>query len=319
MTGPAASATPQSTVRVKALDAAGSLALFQRNYAAARAVMEESLALKRELGDERGIANSLYDLAMVAQSQGDYRQAEVLLEQSLAIGRSLGDAEIVAISLMQRGVMAHRQGDYTTARAYLEESVAVWWTSNDREGTRAGSGLGPSLSALGNLALDQRDYAMARAAFEERLAIWQEVGSRRNIAFAVNSLGSLALAEGDYVTARARFEESMAIWGETEDRGGIAFLLSSFAELATAEAQLPRALRLAGAAASLREKHGTPLAPSSQARLERTLELVRSAFSGEDAAAAWSEGQAMTLEQAIAYALTVEEETSVADAPQQRI
>jgi len=200
--------------------------------------------------------------------------------------------------------MAHRQGDYTAARVHLEESVAVWWTSNDREGTRAG--LGPSLSALGNLALDQGDYAMARAAFEERLAIWQEVGSRRNIAFAVNSLGSLALAEGDYVTARARFEESLAIWGETGDRGGIAFLLASFAELATAEAQPPRALRLAGAAASLREKHGTPLAPSSQARLERTLELVRSAFSGEDDSVAWAEGQAMTLDQAIAYALSVE-------------
>jgi predicted ATPase len=65
MTGPAASATAQTTVRAKALDAAGNLALFQRNHAAARAFMEESLALKRELGDERGIANSLYDLAMV--------------------------------------------------------------------------------------------------------------------------------------------------------------------------------------------------------------------------------------------------------------
>jgi hypothetical protein len=83
-------------------------------------------------------------------------------------------------------------------------------------------------------------------------------------------------------------------------------LLAGFAELATAEAQGRRALRLAGVAAMLREKHGTPLAASLQARLERTLELVRSAFRGEDVAIAWSEGQAMTLEQAIAYALTVE-------------
>jgi hypothetical protein len=56
----------------------------------------------------------------------------------------------------------------------------------------------------------------------------------------------------------------------------------------------------------LREKHGTPLEPTLQDRLERTLGLVRSAFRGEDDAVAWSKGQAMTLEQAIAYTLTIE-------------
>jgi tetratricopeptide (TPR) repeat protein len=317
MMGPAASAPPHTMVRAQALDAAGRLARFQQDHAGARACLEESLALKRELGDEIGVARALYDLGMVAQSQGDDRQAEVLLAQSLAIGRSRGDAEMVATSLMQRGLMAHRQGDYTSARLHLEESVALWRTSHDTRGVRtgSGSGLGPSLSALGYLALDQGDYAMARAAFEERLALWRKAGLRRNIALSINSLGALAVAEGDYVTARARFEESLAIWGETGDRGGIAFLLAGFAELAMAEAQQRRALRLAGAAAALQEQHGSPLAPSLHARLERTLAWVRSAWSGEDAGAVWAEGQAMPLEQAVAYALTVEGETPVADVP----
>jgi predicted ATPase/class 3 adenylate cyclase len=302
MAEPAASAAPQTAVRAKALDAAGRLALLQWDHAAARAFMEQSLALKRALGDERGVARSLYDLGMVMQLQGDYRQAEVFLTESLAMGRLLGATEVVAESLYQRGVMAHRQGDYPAARASLEESVALWRQLNNRRR------LAPVLSALGYLALDQSDYAIARAAFEERLAIQREAGIKRNIALSVCSLGSLALAAGDYVTARTRFEESLAIWGETGDSGGIAFLLAGFTELATAKTQPQRALRLAGAAAVLREKHGTPTATSLQARLERTLELVRSAFRGEDAAAAWwSEGQAMTLEQAIAYALAVED------------
>ncbi len=209
MTGPAASAALQTVVRAKALDAAGSLALFQWDHAA--------------------------------------------------------------------------------ARLRLEESVAVWRKSDDR------AGLGLSLNALGYLALDQGDYAMARAAFEERLVIQREAGIVRNIALSVSSLGSLALAEGGYVTARARFEESLAIWGESGDRGGIAFLLACFAELATVKAQPRRALQLAGVAAVLRQKSGTPLAPSLQVRLERTLESVRSAFSGEDAAVAWSWGATKSL------------------------
>ena len=159
MTGPAASAPSHTVGRAQALEAAGRLALFQQDHAAARACMEESLALKRELGEERSIASSLYNLGMVVQSQGDYRQAEVLFAQSLAIGRSLGDAEIVATSLMRRGLMAHREGDYSTARLHLEESVTIWRTSHDIRGVRtgSGSGLGPALSALGYLALDQGD------------------------------------------------------------------------------------------------------------------------------------------------------------------
>ena len=105
-----------------------------------------------------------------------------------------------------------------------------------------------------------------------------------------------------------RLASSLVRWAYTWIRDGDLqdARARAWAELATAEAQPRRALRLAGAAASLREKHGTPLAPSSQARLERTLELVREAFRGEDAVVAWSEGQAMTLEQAMAYALSVE-------------
>jgi hypothetical protein len=132
----------------------------------------------------------------------------------------------------------------------------------------------------------------------------------------------LTIAAPPLVTPLDQRGQSYLSWptNEIRDRsGGIAFLLAGFAELATAEAQPRRARRLAGAAAALRQKHGTPLAPSLQVRLEHTLELVRSACSGEDAVAAWSEGQAMTLEQAMAYALTVEGETPVADAQQEII
>ena len=53
--------------------------------------------------------------------------------------------------------------------------------------------------------------------------------------------------------------------------------------------------------------------------LERTLAWVQSVCHGEEAVATWSEGQAMTVEQALAYALTVDVETPAASAPPQRI
>lgn len=41
-------------------------------------MLEESLALRRELEDKRGIAWSLNDMGRVASDQGDYRRAAAL-------------------------------------------------------------------------------------------------------------------------------------------------------------------------------------------------------------------------------------------------
>src|SRR5207237_4890675 len=58
--------------RGKAIHAAGVLADYQSDYASGRALLEESLAIGRELGDRTGIARSLNNLGIVAYHQGDY-------------------------------------------------------------------------------------------------------------------------------------------------------------------------------------------------------------------------------------------------------
>ena len=160
---------------------------------------------------------------------------------------------------------------------------------------------------------------MARAAFEERLALWRKAGIRRSIALssAVWELWPSLRATTSRLALGSRRAWPSGARSGTE--AGLPFCSPALRSSRRLRPNRERALRLAGAAAVLREKHGTPLAPSLQARLEHTLALVRSALRGEDAAAAWSEGQAMTLEQAIAYALTGEGKTPVADAQQEII
>src|SRR5262249_2976489 len=70
--------------RAKALNGAGRLAIVQWDMAAARAQWEESLAISRELGDERSIAASLHGLGTVAYNQSDIAVARALWEESLA-------------------------------------------------------------------------------------------------------------------------------------------------------------------------------------------------------------------------------------------
>src|SRR5438045_2261738 len=78
------------TIRAKALHGAGVLACEQGDYTAARPLYEQSLAIRRELGDKGDIAGSLNNLGIVAYAQGDYASARPLYGESLAIRRELG-------------------------------------------------------------------------------------------------------------------------------------------------------------------------------------------------------------------------------------
>ena len=79
--------------------------------------------------------------------------------------------------------------------------------------------------------------------------------------------------------------------------------MEGFAELTGAQGCPERALRLAGAAAALREVIGAPAPPVWRDRRERTLELAHRALGERAAAAAWAAGRGLSPEAAVAEAL----------------
>src|SRR4029453_18379222 len=89
--------------RAKALITAGSLAYRQGDYETARSLHEESLAIRRQLGDRRGIAASLHNLGLVAHRQGDHAAARSLYEESLTTHRELGNQWGIAAPLAAPG------------------------------------------------------------------------------------------------------------------------------------------------------------------------------------------------------------------------
>jgi tetratricopeptide (TPR) repeat protein len=88
----------------------GNLAMEQGDHTKARALYSDSLALKREIGDKRGIALSLSKLAYVAQKQADYAEAEPLYLESLVMSQELGDKLGVCLSLIGLGKVVTEAG-----------------------------------------------------------------------------------------------------------------------------------------------------------------------------------------------------------------
>jgi non-specific serine/threonine protein kinase len=284
--------------RASALFGAGIIARRQGDYAAARALFQETLGISRDIGDRRGIARSLQGMGIVAHEQGDFVAARELYEESLGIMRELGNRGGIAAALMSLGVAAAEQGEDNAARALYEESLAI-----QRELGNAAD-IANALHNLGCVAMRQGDYGTSRAFQEESLRICREIGDRWGTGNTLHYLGQLAQAVGDLETASREHRESLAIRREIGERRGIAMSLRDCASLASGLGHAERAALLWGAAERLREEIIAPLPPNERPGYEANVAVARAAL-GDDAAfdAAWREGRAMPLEQAIVYAL----------------
>jgi len=289
----------------------GLLLWNQGNYTAARAYQEESLAIKRELGDRWGIASSLLNLGAVCRDQGEEEKARALFEESLAICRELGDQQGTSHALHNMGNLALAARDYARARALYEESLTI------KRALGYMQGVATTLDNLGEIARYQEDYDAARAFYEESMAIMQELGSKSGIATSLSNLGAVAVLQGDYARARTLLEESLTMRRTMGDQPGIAACLEGFACLATAQAKskiqnpeskITRTVRLAGAATALRETIGATLTLLERTDLDRAIAAARAVLGEEAFEAAWTQGRALTPEQAIEEAFGKEEQ-----------
>jgi non-specific serine/threonine protein kinase len=195
LTSPAAA----TGLRAKALNAAARLADGQGDYTAMRLLVEESLELWRELGDQRGIGVSLRQLGDADDAARDYESARRYREESLAIFRALGDEREVMASLGNLGLTLAIQGNHLAARPFLEEGL---------EGQRKlGDQLGESyaLNNLGIVALGLRDYSTAHALFTESLRLKKQLGNRGGVCWTLSGLAQVAAAQGEAQRAARLF------------------------------------------------------------------------------------------------------------------
>ena len=191
------------TVRAEALTGGGALARLQGDFSTARALMEESLTIYRELGDQRGVSVSLNGLGNVDNDQGDYPSARARWQESLAINRELGDQRAIIGVLSNLGSLACVQGDYATARTLHEEGLAYFRELGVRRGIAAWQ------SNLAAVDCAQGDYPSARVRWQESLAIYHELGDRQNIAETLEGLANAAFA-------MTRRDHAARLWGAAE-------------------------------------------------------------------------------------------------------
>jgi predicted ATPase/DNA-binding SARP family transcriptional activator len=279
----------------------GAVAWLEREFADAWALLEESLAFRREQGDRHGVADVLEYMGLVAEQQGDYPRARALYEESLSILRALGGQQGIAALLTDLGRLMGSLGEAAAAKARLEESLAICRGLGDQPGIAA------ALFELARLPGLLGGREAARALLEESLAICREWGYASGVAWRLQYLGLVAEQQGDDESARSLYEESLATFWEKRDMPGILRDLEGLAAVAVAQGQFQRGSRIFGAAEALRDVIGRGTI-WSQLRVgyEHSLSVARAALGETAFAAEWAAGRTMPLEKAVAFALAAE-------------
>ena len=327
-------------LRAKALYYAGGLADYRGEAECQRVLHTEALTLYRQLGDKAGMATILNCLGNLVGSEGNPEQARQLYAESLTLFQELDDIEGMAKALGGLGGQAEVQGNYVAARALLEESLRLTRQLGHSEFTAG------DLFNLALLVLHHSDLDQAALWLNEAWELWQHVGHRPGLALVQFQLGRIAYARGAYAravahheqslslardlnmtllalplyglgcVARARHEfqkatallqESLMLIGQGGDRRLIALCLEALAGVAMPR-QPERAARLLGTATSLHTRHRVPLTPFDYVEYDRDMATLHAQLDEAAIEAAWGDGQAMTLEQAVAYALQADDE-----------
>jgi predicted ATPase/DNA-binding CsgD family transcriptional regulator len=283
--------------RATALDGQSILARRQGDYDLAHALQQESISIRRRLGDRQGIARSLSGLGELARARGDYDAARTLEAQSLAIMRAVGDRWGMARALNNLGVVHVELGDYAAARPLLDESLAIRRELGDRWAVTV------SLNDLGIAAYIQSDYDAAQAFHEEALATRREIGDLWGMAVSLNNLGRVSRGRSDDASAHALFRETLTAIRPLGDPLVIAACLEELAGLAAGSGSADRSARLFGAADAVRRQQGAPIRPYRRTQYARDVAASRALLDGATWEAAWAEGERLSADDAVAYAL----------------
>ena len=305
----------------------------------AQSLLREAQVIWLSLGEEGelGLADCLSWMGLVAMDgDGDMSKAGSLVERSIDLYEKHGSLWGYAMSMLNAGYVGLGRAHSISPLSWFEQSLELFEQLGDLWGKSS------VYQCIGRIYLDEGKYEKARVFFEQQMVIDRRLGNISALINGLCDLGHLNLFQGKVDEAREYYQKSLATcrqYGLEPDRGVLFFLsmlslhqkdflvasqgfiglykyaeardkkrdvlnlLSGLAAIAGATNQFERSAKLSGAAQAILDETGYKYRPFLRAIFDRHLQVAREGL-GETAFKAFvSEGRAMTMEQAIGYAL----------------
>lgn len=265
------------------------LAWVTQDSPQAQSMVEESVAICRQVGDHWNLAEALWDKMSIA----DVPAAIISGEESLALFRETGDPWKTNWALTVLSQQYILQGQYAAGYAYLQESTQFFLEKGNL------SGMIFAYHCKGTAAYYLEDFNQVATCFLSALEIYHQFGK---IGFSVHYLRLLGTAYkrlGDLHRSAGYYLDCISAAQGLGEKRCVCMALSGMAGVAAAVGQPLRAVHLLGTVEAAYKALNKTNDPIAQIESERDTALARAQLDEAAFASAWEEGRAMGLEEAI--------------------
>jgi non-specific serine/threonine protein kinase len=182
--------TMPASARAQVLFVAGTMADGQGDRRSAEPLLEESVALFKQLGDKLGSALTVGTIGLVAVGQGQHERGNGLLQEATDLFLELGEEHFASVTLSFSAVGWFGQGDHERAKGLSEQALALAQEVGDPQATSIACCAGATVAQA------EHDHERAKGLFQEGLKRSAKAGNQTNVAYCLEGLAAAASWEG---------------------------------------------------------------------------------------------------------------------------
>lgn len=263
-----------------------------------RSILQEAIAIARELGDKYLLGMGL---EMYASTSAMIKADDTLAaaQEGLEIFRELNYKPGMWMAYSTLARWESLCGNFQESEKYVALAQA-----SVKEGTISIQ-FGFLNIGMGMGARFQGRFDRAQQYFEEGLRIFKHIGHKGLMALGTSEIAHTQRAMGKYVEAKQTYRETIKVFQDYGNRPAVAHQLECFAMIEVAEEEPQRAAKLFGAAETIREITDHKPTDEEQAEEAQFISRLRAMLAEAEFNALWAEGKSMTIEQAIQLALNL--------------
>jgi tetratricopeptide (TPR) repeat protein len=279
------------SLRARALLSLGVLSL-QQEYPQASSTLREAVDLLRQTGGKADLSAALAFVGFL----GDLNAAE----ESVALARTTQDKWVLAHCLVwQSHALRIYGGDLQVARRAAAEGIRL-----SREIGSAWA-VARAVFSQGQLAVGLGEWTEARVHLQEGIELFSKSQDRYHANLVRTQLAHVERIQENLTEALELYKQTLLVWHDLGLQAAVARQLECLVMVAAAQGNLQDAVRLCGAAETLREEIVSEPTPQERMEYEEVVERLRNQMELRNFQHLLLEGQGMSTSEAIAFALAL--------------
>ncbi|MEJ2710932.1 MAG: adenylate/guanylate cyclase domain-containing protein [Anaerolineales bacterium] len=280
-----------------ALIAHGTSIFMQGKTIQARPLLEEGVALAKEIGAVKQQVFGLNMLLPILLNAGDLESAETVAQQALDLSRQHDLTFLRQMTLGYYMPVFASQGKHEQAQAYTEEAIQLAQQHGN-----------PWMVAMASFLKGRSEefyenWPEAAICYLRASQLFEAVRDRMFALISQSEAGHSKRKAGDFAGAEEIYRKTVVRFQEIGHKSGVAHQLECIAMIAASKNQPQRAARLLGAAQSQRAAIQSIRLPREQVEFDQTLARLGEGTGKGVVEAAMAEGRQLSIEEAVLLAL----------------